>query len=51
MEKRIKGFQMAKALNYDKKERKRGYIETKYIKLKYSELGKTKRKTRNFNCN
>jgi len=30
------------------KERKRGFIERKFIKLKYQEFEKKKRKTRNF---
>ncbi|CAI2368183.1 unnamed protein product [Moneuplotes crassus] len=48
MMKRIKGFQMARAGNYNRKERTRGKIDAKHLKLKYQSY-KQKRKTKNFN--
>ena len=47
MMKRIKGFQKVRADNYKRKERKRGKIETRFLKLK-SQNCKQKRKTKNF---
>lgn len=47
MMKRIKGFQKVRADNYKRKERVRGKIESRFLKLKYQN-NKQKRKTENF---
>lgn len=46
---RIKSVQKYRANNYESKDRKRGKVETRFIKLQYQNNDRTKRKTKNFN--
>lgn len=46
---RIKSVQKCRANNYESKDRKRGKVDTRFIKLQYQNNDRTKRKTKNFN--
>lgn len=49
MMQRIKSLQRVKAANFTEKERKRGKVDIRFIKLQYQNTERLKRKTKNFN--